>query len=458
MPPREIPLAFLLLSALVGHSYAEESCTVGRLLLNDAISPKVAVVDLDSAASLFTFSGEGMPSNAAALTETSDSMCSSINYRASSGVTKILCSGLSFESHGDHDDIVKKTPSVLPDTLTGDNPTHISVSFGQTVVFFDGTPAKGATPASKSYAVSFVDTKFAGATTITPVFESDKMGQQHGNAGALANDLYFVSQPNPLYLTGNSTDSLSVGFLVMKKDKTVVYDMNHGSDLDKRCPGYHGDAHVGSTVMFGCISGVLVLTMDKAANTFTSRRIPYHEVPNWSPGMPPPPRRTGSFHYHKANPVIIGQHTNTTHYAFIRLPTATAASGIYDVARDFREFGTARPCRSGFEKASGKAFLSMFTNGSLLMFDVTNGWTYQSAIQVSEPFTCSGSFPFLVLGYNRAFVVYPTLREAREILISSGALNQGRTMKLPDEMKPTAGLVLGIPPDKSTSVSCPADP
>jgi len=143
MPPREIPLAFLLLSALVGHSYAAESCTVGRLLLNDAISPKVAVVDLDSAASLFTFSGEGMPSNAAALTETSDSMCSSINYRASSGVTKILCSGLSFESHGDHDDIVKKTPSVLPDTLTGDNPTHISVSFGQTMVFFDGTPAKG---------------------------------------------------------------------------------------------------------------------------------------------------------------------------------------------------------------------------------------------------------------------------------------------------------------------------
>jgi hypothetical protein len=100
----------------------------------------------------------------------------------------------------------------------------------------------------------------------------------------------------------------------------------------------------------------------------------------------------------------------------------------------------------------------MFTNGSLLMFDVTNGWTYQSAIQVSEPFTCSDSFPFLVLGYNRAFVVYPTKREAQEILISSGTLNQGRTMKLPDEMKPTAGLVLGIPPDKSTSVSCPADP
>jgi hypothetical protein len=454
MPPREIPLAFLLLSALVGHSYAAESCTVGRLLLNDANSPKVAVVDLDSAASLFTFPGEGMPSNAAALTETSDWMCSSINYRASSGVTKILCSGLSFESHGDHDDIVKETPSVLPETLTGDNPTHFSVSFGQTVVFFDGTPARGATPASKSYAVSFVDTKFAGATKITPVFESDMMGHQHGNAGALPNDHYFVSQPNPLYLPPNNTDSLSVGFLIMRKDKTVVYNMSHDTDLDKRCPGYHGDAQVGSTVVFGCTTGVLVLTMDKAANTFTSRRIPYHEGPNWRLGM----RRTGSFHFHEANPVIISQHTNATHYAFIRLPTATTASGIYDVARDFREFGSARPCRSGFEKASGKAFLTMFTNGSLLMFDVTNGWTYQSAIQVSEPFTCSGTFPFLVLGYNRAFVVYPTMREAREILISSGALNQGRTMKLPDEMRPTAGLVLGIPPEKSKSISCPADP
>jgi hypothetical protein len=419
---------------------------VGRLLLNDVTSPKVSVLDLDSGTSVFTFSGDGMPANAAALYATSDSMCASINYRTSSGTVKVLCSGLSFENHGDHYDVVKKSPSVLPETLTGDNPTHFSAASGQTVVFFDGTAATK----TQSYAVSYLDTKFSGAAVMPLVFESPKMGQQHGDAGALPNDHYYISQPNPLYLTGNSSDSLSVGFLVLRKDKTTAYDLNHATDPDKRCPGFHGSAQVQSTVMFGCTTGILVLKMDPATSTFTSGRVRYHDSG----------RRTGSFFDHSSQPVIIGQHTNATHYAFIRLPSTmdvSSATASYEVARDFREFDRARPCRAGFEKASGKAFLAMFTNGSVLMFDVANGWLFQSSVQVSEPFTCSGSFPFLVLGYNRAFVVYPTMKEARELLISGSELKQGRTMKLPDSIRPTSGLVFGISPTVSKDVSCPAE-
>lgn len=441
---RKRSLALLLVGTLASLCGAEESCTLGRLLLNDATSPKVAVVDLDSEASLFTFSGDGMPANAAALYATSDSMCASINYRASSiGTIKILCSGLSFENHGDHSDIVKQTPSVLPETLTGDNPTHFSVGYGQTVVFFDGTAATK----TNSYAVSYLDTKFSGSAVMPIAFQTDKMGQQHGDAGPLPNNHYYVSQPNPLYLAGNSSDSLSVGFLILRKDKTIAYDLNHATDLDKRCPGFHGTAQVQSTVMFGCTSGILVLKMDTATNTVTSARVLYHDSG----------RRTGSFFYHSSQPVVIGQHNNNTHYAFIRVPSTMAlSSASYEVARDFREFGGARPCRAGFEKASGQAFLAMFTNGSLLMFDVTDGWLFKSSIQVSEPFTCSGTFPFLVLGYNRAFVVYPTMQETREILIAGGVLKQGRIMKLPGGMRPTSGLVFGISPAVSKAVSCPA--
>jgi hypothetical protein len=186
--------------------------------------------------------------------------------------------------------------------------------------------------------------------------------------------------------------------------------------------------------------------MDTTNNAFTSRRIPYHGSG----------RTVGAFHHHKSQAVIIGEYSNSTHYAFIRLPASLASSGSYEVGKDVRELGTARPCRSDFEKAAGKAFLTMFTNGSLLLFDVSNGWTYQSIIQVAEPFTCSGSFPFLVVGYNRAFVVYPNVQEAREILISGTTLKQGRIMKLPEDIKPSVGLVLGISPDDAKSVACPA--
>jgi len=449
-------VTFLLLAVLAVQGYAEESCTAGRLMLNDVSTPKVAVVDLDSGESVFTFAGEGMPASAYSMTATSDAVCASIIYRTTSGFVKILCSGFSFDDHGDHVDVEKKTPSVLPDTVTGDRPTYISAGFGQSVVSFDGTASTSSAPATQSYAIAFSDTKFSGAASMPPVFESEKMGQQHGNAGPLPNDHYFVSQPNPAYVAAHSvaggstnTSSRAMGFIVVKKDRTVVYNMSDASDPDRSCPMYHGNAQLGTTVMFGCATGILVLKVDTATtpNTFTSRRIPYHASG----------RTIGSFHFHRSQAVVIGQYSNATHYAFIRLQTdMDMASPKYEVARDLREFGSARPCRSGFEMAYGKAFLTMFTNGTVLMFDVSSGWTFQSSIQVSESFTCSGTFPFLVMGYNRAVVVYPNVQEARELLISGTTLKQGRTMKLPQDFKPSSGLVFGIPPSM-TKASCPAE-
>ncbi len=420
-------------------------------MLNDAGSPKVSVIDLDSGGPVYTFPGEGMPGNAYSLTATSDWLCASIIYRATSGFVKILCSGLSAESHDGHYDVMKKTPSALPDTITGDRPTYIMAGFSKSVVSFDGTPAVAGTAATQSYAAAFADRTFSGTASMPLVFQSDKIGQQHGIAGPLPNDHYFVSQPNPAYLAGNVTSSRSAGFLIMKQDKTVVYDMNQAGDPDKSCPGYHGTALYKDTVMFGCSTGVVLLKMDTATNKFTSRRVPYHDSGSG--------RTTGAFHYHSAQTVVIGQHNNATHYAMVRLPTslASSATGSYDVSKDVREFGTARPCRSGFELAAGKAFLTMFANGSVLLFDVSDGWAYQSMTQVAEPFTCSGSFPFLVMGYSRAFVVYPTVREVREIVISGTTLQQGRTMKFAEDIKPSVGLVLGISPDLANSVTCTAE-
>eukprot|EP00961_Rhodomonas_salina_P293845 3934082-Rhodomonas_salina.1 len=279
-------------------------------------------------------------------------------------------------------------------------PTHVTPGHGQTTIFFDGRRE------SYSSVIAFDDTsgKLLGAEVVT-TFAYGHMDPQHGNAGAMANSMYFVSAPNPGYKTLDSESSLSLGVWVVDQQGNTVYDANVAGDADRSCPAYHGHGEHGEYHVFGCGDGILVLHQDTATNTISSRKIPYHDTG----------RRTGSFFSHHQNPVIVAQHSRP--FALIRW---RAGPADYEPRRDVLEFPEAvQVCGAAFELVHGAAFLVLVSNGTLLAYHVSDAWTPIASLPAVLPeFSCGGhgsNYPRLVAGYNRVFVTVPERNLVKEI-------------------------------------------
>jgi hypothetical protein len=408
----------------------EDTCTFGRLFVNDQASSKIAVVDLDSGAKVSEFNPPDVTVKSPALYASSDSSTVFVNYRAD-GTIRMITSGVSWESHGDHNDVIKQNPKLLSAQVKGDMPTHFTSGHKQTIIFFDGQRS------SNSSVIGFDDKQLASSLTTT--FQFGPMDAQHGNAGPLANNLYFVSQPNPGYKNpSSSNDSLSVGFLIVNTEGGIKYNMNVAGEEGRSCPSYHGHAEYGEYNVFGCAKGILVLRHDTKSDSFESYLLKYHDTG----------RRTGTFFSQENQQIIIGAHTSTSQYALIRLQVV-GGSRSYDANRDVLDFpSNARPCTSDFERASGAVFVTLLTNGTVMVYDVREKWTLRNSLVISDPFSCSGSpptYPRLVAGYNRFFVLIGT--QVKEFKVSALTLVAGRTFNL--NFNPGAGIVVGV--DKTLS-------
>jgi hypothetical protein len=432
-------LKTIMLLSIVSISHGEETCTFGRLFVSDGQSPKVVVIDLDSGSEVYSMPDSATTGavNTPDIYPSSDAQHMYINYGSAQGVVRIIKIGIELESHGDHADVLKATPTLLTLNITGDMPTHFTTGNQKTVIFFDGRKE------SNSSVFGFVDTDLSGKG-MTKQFNYGPMDPQHGIAVPLANDYFIVSQPNPGYKTGAS-DSMSVGFIVVDKDGKTVYSMNEAGNLDKSCPGYHGHARYGSNDVFGCSGGFLSLTHDPSTNTFTSRQVKHHDTGSG--------RKTGTFFEHERQPIIIGQHAGGTpaQFSFIRW---TAGSPSYAAPSDVLDFGAVRPCASGFELALGKAFATLLTNGSLMVFDVASGWALRNSVVATDSFTCTGSsHPRMAMGYHRVFLLFPATKEVVEYRLSLSTLAKGRTLKT--TVEPAAGVVAGLSPAVSAVSACP---
>ena len=431
-------LKTVILGAIFIVANGKETCTFGRMFVSDRLSAKVAALDLDSSTEVYATVVTPESAGAVitpAIYPSSDAKHVFVNYRSAQGVVRVMKVGITLESHGDHNDVLKEPPAFLALNTTGDMPTHFTTGFQKTVIFFDGRRT------SKSSVLAFVDTDLSGKG-MTQQFQYGPMDPQHGNAAPLANDFYIVSQPNPGFASGASNDSLSVGFLVVDKTGRTVYDMNMAGNPDRSCPGYHGHAKYGSTDVFGCAGGFLSVTHDTSTNTFTSRQIKYHDSG----------RRTGTFFEHERQPVIVGQHSGGTpaQHSLIRW---TAGSPSYEVPRDVLDFGAVRPCSSGFELALGKAFATLLINGSLMVYDVTSGWALRNSVAAVDPFSCTDATrPRIVMGYHRVFLLFPVKKEIVEYSLSLSTLTKGRTMKT--TIEPAAGVITGLSLADSAATAC----
>jgi hypothetical protein len=430
----------MIISSSISDARGEETCTFGHLFLNDAQSLKVVGIDLDTEKEVYQIPDSALQNaptgaNGPALYPSSDSQHIYVNYRAAEGLVRIIKVGITLENHGDHADVLKATPTLLDLNVTGDMPTHFTMGMQKTVIFFDGRRT------TNSSVMGFVDTDLSGKG-ITQRFTFGPIGQQHGIASQLANDHYIISQPNPDYIKGTSNDSLSVGFIVVNKDGTTVDSMNEAGNPDKSCPGYHGHAKYGTVDVFGCAGGFLSITHNTATNTFTSRQVKYHDTG----------RKTGTFFEHERQPIIIGQHSGGTP-AQVSLIRWVAGTESYNVARDVLDMGPVRPCGgAGFELALGKAFAALLMNGSLMVYDVAEGWALLNSAAV-DPFSCSdASRPRMVMGYHRLFLLYPAKNEVVEFRVSLSTLTKGRTIKTTTQ--PVAGVVVGLSPSTVATSAC----
>ncbi len=218
------------------------SAEVGRIIVSDADSPYVSVIDLSTG-----FVARGAFEVAAPSATVYSGLDGRYAFVLSRGPGEaddrihVFDSGIYTVPHGDHEDLVIDPVARLLD-VADELPIHYTSVHGWVAVFAD----------SHGHVFLFEEEGLAaGRNAYEPrILEA---GPHHGSAVALAGDRFIVSTKNP----DNADDPLPVGVEVRDLNDNVIYDASNRS-----CPGLHGEAHSAPGVLFGCTGGVLLFQQD----------------------------------------------------------------------------------------------------------------------------------------------------------------------------------------------------
>ena len=258
---------------------AHETCTNGRLFVTDKDNAKVHVLELDDAnkASVASLDTQIVAPRLYA-TDTDMATVMSIDRGTTQkGSVLFFSPGLSGEDHGDHVDVVKSTPSSYAFNLTGWKPTHVTSSVGYMNVFMDGVWSSDLSEEMHNSSAVFI--KEADLSSNPAPVEVPLEGAHHGVCYALSDNHFFTSVSTPArIMRAAGTSSLPSSFVVASSAGDIVQEL--GNDTAPSCPGLHGAAHIGSTVVTGCGSGGWFhLTYSGAANPpATWERIPFPSI------------------------------------------------------------------------------------------------------------------------------------------------------------------------------------
>lgn len=218
------------------------SAGAGRIIVSDAESPYVSVIDLSTG-----FVARGAFEVAAPAATVYSGLDGRYAFVLSRGPGEaddrihVFDSGIYTVPHGDHEDLVIDPVARLLD-VADELPIHYTSVHGWVAVFAD----------SHGHVFLFEEEGLAaGRHGYEPrILEA---GPHHGSAVALAGDRFIVSTKNP----DNADDPLPVGVEVRDLNDNVIYD-----DSNRSCPGLHGEAHSAPGVLFGCTGGVLLFQQD----------------------------------------------------------------------------------------------------------------------------------------------------------------------------------------------------
>jgi hypothetical protein len=148
------------------------------------------------------------------------------------GRTVVLDSGSYAQGHGDHFHFFTRKPAMRPDIIEGDTPIHVVGGDGRVAIFNDGA---GTAAAFDEIGLT------SGGLQVTTL---DAGGPHHGVAVPVHEG----------YLITNSAE----GGL----PETIVHLDLSGAEVaryDNSCPGLHGEATVGESVVFGCADSLAVI-------------------------------------------------------------------------------------------------------------------------------------------------------------------------------------------------------
>ena len=222
----------------MGHGEEEGAALTGRLLVGDADSDHVMVVDLmtEEVSELEL----GLPGPASAIYASPNHRYGYVIYRGDAGdhAVHTIDGGVFLVPHGDHEDLVVVPVSEVGLTVNDDRPIHFTNGGEWSAIFHDGS--------GRVALMNEHEIEEEGHAYEVPYLEA---GPQHGAAVPIENDLFAVTVKNP-----NPEDALPIGVEIRNLDDEVVWDESR-----EACPGMHGEAHNHDGSVYGCNGGVLFI-------------------------------------------------------------------------------------------------------------------------------------------------------------------------------------------------------
>lgn len=224
--------ALLLSTALFTPAALADEATAWRLFVSDHERGIVSVVDAVDGDLLETFETQGP-----ATLHRSTGGETVFAVQGGAGRVSAFASGIAFDDHGDHADILIEDARALDFAMEGEKPAHFVERQGYVAQWFDGeTQARFVTERGVLNGDAEVRTIDVGAA-------------HHGVAVPFA-DHAVVTIPNP-----DDASQRPVGARIVGFDGEQV-----GEDV--ACPGLHGSAGSGSLHALACHTGILLVSQE----------------------------------------------------------------------------------------------------------------------------------------------------------------------------------------------------
>ena len=240
------------------HGEEEGATLTGRLLVGDADSDHLMVVDLMTEE--ISELDIGLPGPVSAIYASPNHRFGYAIYRGDEGdhAVHTIDGGVFLVPHGDHEDLVVVPVSEVGLTVNDERPIHFTNGGEWSAIFNDGT--------GRAALMNEHEIEEEGHAYEIPYLNT---GLQHGAAVPIENDLFAVTVANPDYPDTNPS-SLPIGVEIRNLDDEIVWDESR-----EDCPGMHGEAHNHDGSAYGCLDGVLFI--EQSGEEFSHWTIENHE-------------------------------------------------------------------------------------------------------------------------------------------------------------------------------------
>jgi hypothetical protein len=352
--------------------------TAHRVVVADAASPSLAVVDLETGATLARY----QVSSPARLHRGASGRYV-LAAQGEAGRVAVLDTGVAFEDHGDHGDLTVTPPRLLSATLDGPRPSHVNAGEGLVAVFFDGAGAARVIPEN-----DLVEGRLGGARTI-------ETGQEHHGA----------AKPIGRYV------AVSIATPAERPPVAVELRDQHGVASQRiACPRLHGEGGTGRFSAFGCADGVAVF--EARRDGVVGRRLPY-------PATLPPER-------------MIRNMSGATGMSLIAADFGPDGMVVFDPSQpdgDFRFIALPARRIALAQQPSGERLFVLVEDGRLLAFNPLDGSAAGEA-RATAPYSMEAGVTRPRLSAAGSYVVVSSPAAGEIVAFDAATLTERRRIRL----------------------------